>query len=104
MHIAAERGGPDVFAEMIRMHCDAAMTSTTVANFERQAGRLRYAVGHDAGNGRLFDLLAERCFMHAEALARADRRTEAREAVAEALKWNPDHEKARALGRGLKFR
>ncbi|MFC3491937.1 Hsp70 family protein [Glycomyces rhizosphaerae] len=104
MHVAAERGGPEVFAEMIQMHCEAAMTNPTMANFKRQAAWLRCAIGHDAGNVRLFDLLAERCLLHAEALVRIGRKTEARATVEEALKWNPDHDKARALGRELKPR
>jgi tetratricopeptide (TPR) repeat protein len=104
MHVAAEHGGPEIFAEMIQMHCDAAMTDPTIANFKRQAGWLRCAIGHDAGNARLFDLLATRCFLHAGALNRAGRRAEAREAVKEALRWNPDHDEAMALGRQLKPR
>ncbi|THV39833.1 Hsp70 family protein [Glycomyces buryatensis] len=106
MHIAWERddGGSELFAEMVQMHCDAAMTRPTIANFKRQEAWLKCAISHDAGNARIFDLLAERCFLHAQALNRTNRKTEARETLGDALRWNPEHEGAIALLRQLKPR
>ncbi|MEU6860571.1 Hsp70 family protein [Glycomyces sp. NPDC046736] len=92
----------DLFDEMIRAHCDAAMHEPDHAKYEVQIGWLKCAYRHDTGNPRVLDLLAERTFLHSKELNRLGRRGEAVTLLDDALRYNPDHRGAAELLRLLR--
>ncbi|GDY31986.1 Hsp70 family protein [Gandjariella thermophila] len=98
-HLAWQRepNRADVFDAMIDIHCVAAMANPTIAGFGRDEKWLRCALGHDPSNARIRSLLAERSYLHGSGLHRAGRKDEARQALQQALAWDPEHRAAEEL-------
>ncbi|MFC9428333.1 Hsp70 family protein [Streptomyces sp. NPDC056987] len=98
-HLAWQRepDRPDVFEEMIDLHCTAATAAQAVETFTRDEEWLRCALGHDPNNARIRALLAERSYTQGRELSRLGRRAEAMKVLEQTLKWDPDHRPARDL-------
>jgi hypothetical protein len=94
-------GSPDVFDEMIDVHCRAAMTKPELDRFADEERWLTCAYGHDQSNARVRDLLAERNLLHAQQLGRLGRRDEALAAVNQSLVWDPERRAALELRQNL---
>ncbi|TML31763.1 MAG: hypothetical protein E6G35_03630 [Actinobacteria bacterium] len=92
---------PDLFEEMIDIHCRAATAEAGTERFPDELRWLRCAYGHDRSNARVRDLLAERTYRYARHLSRLGRLDEALHAVGEALTWDPERRDALDLQRGL---
>ncbi|MEV7871012.1 Hsp70 family protein [Streptomyces sp. NPDC088124] len=98
-HLAWQRepDRPDVFEEMIDLHCTAATAAPAVETYTRDEEWLRCALGHDPNNARIRALLAERSYTQGRELSRLGRRTEAMKILEQTLTWDPDHKPARDL-------
>jgi tetratricopeptide (TPR) repeat protein len=88
---------PEVFEEMIEIHCAAAMAG----RFDDAERWLRCAYWHDRTNTRIRGLLADRTYRHAVELRRQGKRDDAVAALRKTIEWDPDHEDAQALLRQL---
>ncbi|MGH8876239.1 MAG: Hsp70 family protein [Stackebrandtia sp.] len=105
IHRAWERDHrPEVFEEMIDIHCRAAMANPAPSGYTKDMQRLRCALKHDPTSGRIRELLAQRGFLHGEELHRAGKSDAARRALKEALSFKPDHEAAETLLRKIATR
>jgi hypothetical protein len=92
---------PDIFEEMIDIHCGAAMANDAPEGYADAMNWLRLAYGYDESNAKVRALLAERSYMHARQLAEGGRRREALQAVELCLVWDPEHKKGRELRQAL---
>ncbi|MDJ1137016.1 tetratricopeptide repeat protein, partial [Streptomyces iconiensis] len=88
---------PDVFLEMIDIHCEAAMADHSPAHFPDAERWLKCANSHDPSNPKVRDHLAERSYIQAAELARQGHTRQALKTLAKALEWSPDHPASRAL-------
>jgi len=102
-HLAWEhaRDSPEVFDQMIEIHCRAAMGSN---RYEDAVLWLTCAYGHDQSNERVRALLAERHYVQAKELGDRRRPRDALRAIDEALRWSPDHALALELQQALRVR
>ncbi|MEW6733404.1 MAG: Hsp70 family protein [Acidobacteriota bacterium] len=92
---------PQIFQQVIDIHCQAAMANTTVEKYQKSIGWLMCAHSHDRTNTKIHDLIAERHFIHAQQMAERDNYAEALKALAESQYFNPEHEGAKALSTSL---
>jgi ElaB/YqjD/DUF883 family membrane-anchored ribosome-binding protein len=92
---------PDVFEQMIDIHCQAAMSNTALEGYTDALSWLMCAYRHDESNVRVRRLLAERHYIHAKQLADYGRRQEAFQAAEQCLSWNPEHQRGKELQQAL---
>jgi hypothetical protein len=102
-HLAWAHAGesPEVFDQMVEIHCRAAMASD---RYEDAVEWLTCAYGHDQSNERVRGLLAERHYVHAKELGDRRRPRDALRAIDAALRWSPDHVLAQELRQALRQR
>jgi tetratricopeptide (TPR) repeat protein len=95
-HLAWEedRDDPEVFEQMIELHCRAAETST---NHEDALRWLGCAHTHDQGNPKIRSLLADRYCRQARELHQQGQRARALELLEKGLAWDPEHPEALEL-------
>jgi len=84
---------PDIFDQMIDIHCRAAMAKIEIESYSQSCKWLECAHSHDQSNSRTREALAERHYLHAKQLAERGKRKEAQLAIEHCLHWNPEHEK-----------
>jgi tetratricopeptide (TPR) repeat protein len=92
---------PDLFEEMLDIHCAAATTDVGFDSFAQDERWLRCALTHDPTNVRIRGLLAERIYLHGRELHQIGKQDEAKTALQNALNWNPEHEPAETLLRRI---
>lgn len=98
-HIALslDQENPDVFEAMVDIHCQAAAAHASVEGYKKSIEWLMCAHGHDRSNSEIQDRIADRHFLHAQAMAEAGDNDEANKALEECLYFNPQHQEAEAL-------
>jgi molecular chaperone DnaK (HSP70) len=95
---------PEIFEEMVKIHCQAAMASTSVETYEDATRWLLCAYQHDQSNTDVRRLLAERHFLQARQLADRGRRREALHCVEQCLTLDPEHVAGQDLRESLSRR
>ncbi len=94
---AIDPENPQVFEQMIEIHCRAAMAHTSVEGYKKSMEWLMCAHSHDRTNAVIHDRIAERHFIHAQQLGEQSRYAEALKVLEECQYFNPEHEGAMAL-------
>lgn len=92
-----DRDNPDIFEQMIDVHCQAALASSGPDGYADAQRWLACAYTHDEGNTRVRHLIADRHFAHARQIAEQGKRKQALETLEHCIAWNPEHEGAREL-------
>jgi tetratricopeptide (TPR) repeat protein len=95
------KDSPDIFEQMIDIHCRAAMANTSPEGYKDAIRWLMCANGHDQSDARVQQALADRHYLQAKQLVERGRRRDALEALKQCLAWNPDHTQARELQQTL---
>jgi tetratricopeptide (TPR) repeat protein len=85
---------PEVFQQMIDIHCEAAMSNNSIAGYSKSIEWLMCAYHFDRSNHIIHNRIAERHFLHAQQTSEQSRQAEALRALEECLYFNPDHEAA----------
>jgi hypothetical protein len=88
---------PDVFEEMIEIHCKVAMANDQLSGYQDAQRWLMCAYGHDQSNNRIRELLAQRHFLQAEELRKNGQRNEALQVLERCLTWNPEHKQGKEM-------
>lgn len=91
------KDSPDIFEQMIDIHCQAAMANPTIESYSDAQRWLMCAYGHDESNVRARQLLAERHYIQAKQLTDRGRRKDALQAIEQCLSWEPEHAQGREL-------
>lgn len=89
---------PDIFDQMIDIHCRAAMAKIEIESYTQSCKWLECALSHDQSNSRTRAALADRHYLHAKQMADRGKRKEAQLAIEHCLHWNPEH------GKGVELR
>jgi hypothetical protein len=92
---------PDIFDQMIDIHCQAAMAKTKIEDYALSCRWLECAYNYDQSNTKVQQLLAERHYIQAKQLAQRGRRKEALKAIDRCLYWNPEHKEGNQLKNAL---
>jgi hypothetical protein len=87
-------GSPEVFDEMIDIHCRVVTPEPDVQRFADEMRWLTCANQHDRSNPRVRGLIAERTYLHALQLHQQGRRDEALAIVKQSLAWDPERRSA----------
>lgn len=88
---------PAIFTSMMRVHADSGVAMDRVEQYERAVQILRCAHEHDQTNREIHRALAQRHFIHAQAMQRLNNVDQAREAAVTALSFDPKHVAANEL-------
>ncbi len=97
----ASPDSPDIFEQMIEIHCQAALANPTLENYENARNWLSCAYEHDQSNLRVRQALAERHYIQAKLLVDRGKRKDALQAVEQCLRWEPEHRLAMELQQTL---
>ncbi|MCI0438964.1 MAG: Hsp70 family protein, partial [Chloroflexi bacterium] len=88
---------PDVFEEMIGIHCQAAMRNSSEEGYEKSMQWLSCILRLDRTNTQIHKHIAERNFLHAQQTSSRGDIAAALKALSECLSFNPEHLEAQAL-------
>jgi Hsp70 protein len=83
---------PSVFQQMIDIHCEAAMSNSSIEGYSKAMEWLMCVYNLDRSNKRIHKRIAERHFIHAQQIKQS--KHEALQALEKCLSFNPDHQGA----------
>jgi hypothetical protein len=83
---------PSVFQQMIDIHCEAAMSNSSVEGYAKAMEWLMCVYELDRSNKRIHQRIAQRHFIHAQQIKQS--KQEALQALEKCLSFNPDHQGA----------
>jgi hypothetical protein len=97
-----EPDNPDVFEEMIEIHCAAATARSAPDEYTEAMRWLMCAHSHDRTNPEVHNRIADRSYLHARHLAGAGDRAGALTTLENCLRFNPGHTAGRELETSLR--
>lgn len=92
---------PQIFQQMIDIHCEAATSNTAIEGYIKAIEWLTCAYHNDRTNTAVHHRISERHFFHAQQTAALSRYAEALRALEECLYFDPEHQGALKLQRSL---